>query len=332
MPAVRILGRHLAAGFLLRALATAGVAATLGTLIGVVEGANRPEGNEGATAWWLGALARAPETVFFACPVVVLLAALWTAHDLVPPPVREGLGGAGVAERAIDRPIALAVLPVLLAVLGLGGWIAPAAQRAAAVDAEAAWARSGGAPEWAARGWTWIRSGETLVRVEIDGGAVRAARVVRLDRDGPLAFEPPEAAGALRLPTAAEVRLLATPPAWLTAPELARAAEARRSWGHVTGPVDAELALRLAVLLLLAPATAAALACRRIRSGARRWSLAAALVFLSLLGLQASNVWAARGELPVAAVVAVPLAAATVVAVVAWWLGRGESPRRAAGG
>ena len=76
--------------------------------------------------------------------------------------------------------------------------------------------------------------------------------------------------------------------------------------------------MRVAVAALAFPAAAVGLACRRIRRRGRRWSLVALLALASLLGLQASHVWATRGELPVAAVVAVPLAAGLAVAALAW--------------
>jgi len=68
----------------------------------------------------------------------------------------------------------------------------------------------------------------------------------------------------------------------------------------------------------LAPASLVGLACRRVRRASRRWSLVAAFVLAAMLGLQASHVWATRGELPVSVVVLVPLALGSLVAAAAW--------------
>jgi uncharacterized membrane protein YhaH (DUF805 family) len=128
------------------------------------------------------------------------------------------------------------------------------------------------------------------------------------------------------LPSASEARLLAAPPAFLTYPELLEASAIRAAFGHQPAPVDAELALRAAIAALALPAAGTGLACRRIRGAGRRWSLVALLALAAMLGLQASHVWATRGELPVAMVVAVPLVLASAVAVLAWGM---RSDRRA---
>ncbi len=304
---MRILTRHVAGGFLRRAAAVAGAAFLIGTAAGAVEEANRPV-DAPAGARLLAAVSRAPEVLFFAFPAVCLLAALWTARDLLPGAVSEGLGGAGVRPAGIDRGMYLgAVAAAAFAVL-LGGWIAPAAQRLGAPEAPQAWARSGGAPSWTGRDWIWIRRGDALARIESHGGDAQVTRTI------PLTGRPADLVAA---PTAAELDLLAAPPAWLSLPDLLDAGAVRRSLGHLRAPVDAETALRAAIVALLLPWTFAAAAFRRIPRPARRWAWTAALVVTSLAGLQASAVWAARGEIPVPFVAAASLALASTVAALA---------------
>ncbi|MBI5488063.1 MAG: hypothetical protein HY905_12085 [Deltaproteobacteria bacterium] len=312
------LGRHLLFGCLARAAALSGVGATLGTIIGLIEEGNRAAAAGAADTSWLASLARVPEVLFFASPLVALLAVLWTARDLVPEPVAEGLAGAGVRGRRIDAALAGACVVVALAAAALGGWLAPWAQRESAADPSTAWARSGGVPEWTAAGWTWVRTGGRLVRIEVAPDGVRAARALEFGPGGPRETPLGGSSAGLAIPTAAELGLLAAPPAFLTFPDLLEAAAVRERFGHLAAPVLSELALRAAVAVLAFPAAAVGLACRRIRLRGRRWWLVALLALASLLGLQASHVWATRGELPIAAVVAVPLAAALAVAALAW--------------
>jgi hypothetical protein len=268
--------------------------------------------------------------LFFASPLIALLAVLWTSRDLAPEPVVEGLGGAGVPARRIDLGLGLAAMLVALAAALLGGWLAPLAQRAASPDPSAAWARSGGAPEWVREGWTWVRADGRLVRIAVAGDTVRATGTIEFGAGGAVrkAFGP-GGGGAGVLPTADEARLLAAPPAFLTFPELVEASGVRAAFGHLSAPVNAELALRGAIAALALPAAGTGLACRRIRRARRRWSLVALLALAAMLGLQASHVWATRGELPVAMVVAVPLGLASMVALLAWGLaGRPYSQRQ----
>ncbi|MBI5500533.1 MAG: hypothetical protein HY907_09830, partial [Deltaproteobacteria bacterium] len=185
-------------------------------------------------------------------------------------------------------------------------------------DPAAAWARSGGAPEWAAAGGPGVRRGGWLVRSVVGEGGVRAARVLEFGPGGPREAVLGESGAGLAVPTAAELGLLAVPPAFLTLPDLLEAAAVRERFGHLAAPVRSEVAMRVAVAALAFPAAAVGLACRRIRRRGRRWSLVALLALASLLGLQASHVWATRGELPIVAVVAVPLAAGFAVSALAW--------------
>lgn len=310
---VRILTRHVCGAFLRRAAGLAALAAGLGALVGGVEAANRPDG--AAWAGWLEGLGRVPETVFFAGPVWVLLAVLWTTRDVVPPGVSEGLGGAGVPARRVDGGILIGTAAALGVLAAFGGWLAPWAQRATAPDPAQAWARSGGAPGWSGTGRTWIRLDERLVRVSIGEAGTR------IDRWWPEGGAPP---GADPLPSAADLALLSSPPAWMTLPGLWRAAAVRERYGHLRAPVDAELALRGVLLLLVLPAGLLGCVCRRMRNARWRWAWATAWIVAGLLGLQAANVWAARGELPAAAVVWVPLLAAGIV-----WAGAAVAARRA---
>jgi predicted short-subunit dehydrogenase-like oxidoreductase (DUF2520 family) len=121
-------------------------------------------------------------------------------------------------------------------------------------------------------------------------------------------------------PSVDDVAVLSLPPAFLTLPELFGASTARERFGHLAAPVHAEISLRAGIVLLLAPASLVGLACRRVRRASRRWSLVAAFVLAAMLGLQASHVWATRGELPVLVVVLVPLALGSLVAAAAWRL------------
>jgi hypothetical protein len=316
---VRLITRHVALGCLSRGAALAGIAAALGALVGLVE-----EGNRAALAAagspWSAALSRIPEVVFFASPLITVLAVLWSARDLVPASVEEGLGGAGVPGRRIDAGLAVATVFLGAAAALLGGWLAPLAQRSAAPDPAAAWARSGGAPEWAAAGWTWVRTPEGVARVQIDGSRVRVTRALAWGPRGPVELPAPAALPSRVLPSVDDVAVLSLPPAFLTLPELFGASTARERFGHLAAPVYAEISLRAGIVLLLAPASLVGLACRRVRRASRRWSLVAAFVLAAMLGLQASHVWATRGELPVLVVVLVPLLLGSLVAAAAWRL------------
>jgi lipopolysaccharide export LptBFGC system permease protein LptF len=235
--------------------------------------------------------------------------------------VTEGLEGAGVPAGRIDSAMVLGASGLLLVAGLLGGWLAPLAQHAA--DRRTAWERSGGVPAWTQRGWTWIRSDGVLARVSIEGDRVRVTRAFEFGPRGPVDV-PVERAAARPggIPAAAAVRLLATPPALLTLPELLEAAKVRDEYGHPAAPVRAEAALRVVLIGLTLPATVTGLACRRMRRAGRRWAFVAGFVFVAMLGLQASHVWATRGELPVWMVVVLPLAAGSLVAVLAWrWAG-----------
>jgi len=313
--AVRSLTRYVLAGALRRLLALAGLAAALGALAGLVEAGNRPAG--APEAEWLGALSRVPEVVFFAAPLLCLLGVLWTVRDLVPPGVAEGLGGAGVPAGRIDRAVWGAVAVALAATIGLGGWLAPWAQRELATRREEAWARSGGAPDWTPGNGVWVRAEKRWLRVEASGGEVRAVRGVEFGSAGPRLLRGEEIAAAA-LPSAEALALLATPPAFQTVPELLAAGAVRSRHGHPPAPVRSELALRGAIAALLVPAGATGLACRRMRRPARRWAFAAALAGAGMLGAQAAHVFATRGELGAGWVAALPPALAGGVAVLAW--------------
>jgi hypothetical protein len=318
---VRSLTRHVLLGALWRLLVLAGLAAALGTLVGLVEAGNRsPDAQAGE---WLGALSRVPEVVFFAAPLLVLLGIFWTARDLVPPGVAEGLGGAGVPERRVDLAVLWALVAALAATACLGGWVAPWVQRELAARREEAWARSGGAPDWMQGGRVWIRSGQRLLRVEAQGGEVRVSRALELGPLGPRELRGAVLAGEER-PSAETLALLSTPPAFQTVPELLAAGSVRSRYGHLPAPVRSELALRGTIVALLVPAGATGLACRRMRRSGRRWAFAAALAVAGLFGVQVAHVFATRGELGVAWVPVLPLALAGGVAALAWRLrGRG---------
>ncbi|NMC68772.1 MAG: hypothetical protein GYA57_01745, partial [Myxococcales bacterium] len=221
---MRSLTRYVLAGALRRLAALAGLAAALGTLVGLVEAGNRPAGDPGAE--WFGALSRVPEVVFFAAPLLCLLGVLWTARDLVPPGVVEGLGGAGVPQGRIDRAIWGALAVAIAATIGLGGWLAPWAQRELAGRREEAWARSGGAPDWTPGSGVWVRADGRWVRVEASGSGVRAVRGVEFGGAGPRALGDQEIAAAA-VPSAEALALLATPPAFQTVPELLAAGAVR---------------------------------------------------------------------------------------------------------
>lgn len=318
---MRSLTRHVLAGALRRLLALAGLAAALGALVGLVEAGNRPAGAPAAE--WLGALSRVPEVVFFSAPLLCLLGVLWTARDLAPPAVVEGLCGAGVPERRIDVAMWGAMAVALVVTTGLGGWVAPWVQRELTTRREEAWARSGGAPDWTAGGGVWVRSGDRLVCVEASGDETRGTRGLEFDAAGPRALRAEQVDG-VEVPSAEALALLATPPAFQTLPELFSAGEVRARHAHPPAPVRSELALRGAIVFLLLPAGATGLACRRMRRAGRRWGFAAALAGAGLLGVQAAHVFATRGELEAAWVAALPPALAAGVAALAWaFRGRG---------
>lgn len=312
---MRTLTRYVLAGALRRLLALAGLAAALGALAGLVEAGNRPAG--APEAEWSGALSRVPEVVFFAAPILCLLGVLWTARDLAPPGVTEGLGGAGVPAGRIDRAVWGAVAVTLAATIAVGGWFAPWAQRQLASRPEEAWARSGGAPDWTPASGVWVRAGRRWLRVEARGDEVRAVRGVEFGRTGPRPLRAEEIAAA-EAPSAEALALLATPPAFQTVPQLLAAGAARSRHGHSPAPVHSELALRGAIAALVIPAGATGLACRRMRRPARRWAFAATLAGVGMLGAQVAHVFATRGELGAGWVAALPLALAGGVAILAW--------------
>ncbi|MBN1769765.1 MAG: hypothetical protein JXB32_00780 [Deltaproteobacteria bacterium] len=318
---MRTLTRHVFVGALWRLLALAGLAAALGALVGLVEAGNRPAAAQ--AIGWLGALSRVPEVVFFAAPLWCLLGIAWTARDLVPPGVAEGLGGAGVPERRVDLAILWALVVALAATAGLGGWVAPWVQQELTAQREEAWARSGGTPDWTRSGRVWIRSDGRLLRVEASGDEVRVTRGLEPGPGGPRELRGAELAAG-EAPSAATLALLSTPPALQTVPDLLAAGAVRSHHGHLPAPVHSELALRGTVVALLVPAGATGLACRRMRRAARRWAFAAALAAAGLLGVQATHVFATRGELGAGWVAMLPLALAGAVAALAWrWRGRG---------
>lgn len=320
MGTVRSLTRHVMLGALWRLSVLAGLTGALGALVGLVEAGNRP--GDAPAAEWLGALARVPEVVFFAAPLLCLLGILWTARDLVPPGVAEGLGGAGVPERRVDLAVLWAVVVALAATMCLGGWVAPWVQRELTARRDEAWARSGGTPDWMRGGRVWIRSGRRLLRVEVQGDEVRVTRTLELGSGGPRELDGALPAGEAR-PSAGTLALLSTPPAFQTVPELLAAGAVRSRHGHLPAPVHSELALRATVVALLVPAGATGLACRRMRRPARRWAFAAALAVAGLFGVQVAHVFATRGELGVGWVPVLPLALAGGVAALAW-AGRGR--------
>lgn len=317
---VRTLTRHLLLGVLWRLLALAGLAAALGALVGLVEAGNRP--TDAPATEWLGALARVPEVVFFAAPLLCLLGVVWAARDLVPPSVAEGLAGAGVPAHHVDLAVSGAVLAALVGAAVLGGWVAPWTQRELATRREEAWARSGGAPDALQGGRVWVRAGPRLLRLDVRDGAAQVTRGLEWTAGGPRELTVAELARVER-PSAELLALLWTPPAFQTLPELLAAGTVRARHGHLPAPVESELALRATIVALVVPAGATGLACRRMRRPARRWTFTAALAAAGLLGVQLAHVFATRGELGVAWVPVLPLALAGGVAVLAWsWRGR----------